>query len=294
MDWQTRLISIYLTVCNIFDQQGFSHYLERMSNNKAVFMTDQEVLTIYLFGMMSHRRTIKQIHSFASDHFKDWFPNWIGYEAFVRRIDQMGEMLPAFLELLIDTECPPEMRSRFKLIDSLPIVLAGPKRSNQAKVAPEIANKGYCATKSLFYYGVKLHILGSDRDGLLPIPEFIGLTSGSEHDLNAFKVIVPEMRNVEIFCDKAYCDHETNLELSKLGSQLATPVKLQKGQKLLDSADRLYSKAVSSIRQPIESFFSWVQEKTGIQCASKVRSYKGLMVHVFGRLAAAMLMMQLT
>jgi hypothetical protein len=42
-------------------------------------------------------------------------------------------------------------------------VLAGPKRSNQAKVAPEIANKGYCATKSPFYYGVKLHVIGSSR-----------------------------------------------------------------------------------------------------------------------------------
>jgi hypothetical protein len=28
--------------------------------------------------------------------------------------------------------------------------------------------------------------------------------------------------------------------------------------------------------------------KTGIECASKAHSYKGLMVHVFGRLAAAL------
>ena len=42
------------------------------------------------------------------------------------------------------------------------------------------------------------------------------------------------------------------------------------------------------MRQPIESLFNWIEEKTGIQCASKVRSYQGLLVHVFGRLAAAM------
>jgi hypothetical protein len=48
---------------------------------------------------------------------------------------------------------------------------------------------------------------------------------------------------------------------------------------------------VSSVRQPIESLFNWIQEKTGIQTASKVRSYNGLMVHIFGRLAAAMFMM---
>ncbi len=68
---------------------------------------------------------------------------------------------------------------------------------------------------------------------------------------------------------------------------LHTPIKKQKGQKLLDSADRLLSSAISSIRQPIESFFHWLEEKTSIQMASKVRSYHGLMVHVFGRIAAA-------
>ncbi|WP_133128445.1 hypothetical protein [Legionella nagasakiensis] len=45
-------------------------------------------------------------------------------------------------------------------------------------------------------------------------------------------------------------------------------------------------------RLSIESFFSWVNEKTGIQIASKVRSYQGLMVHVFGRLAAALFIMR--
>ena len=36
---------------------------------------------------------------------------------------------------------------------------------------------------------------------------------------------------------------------------------------------------------------NWINEKTGIQRASKVRSYRGLLVHVFGRLAAAMLLL---
>ena len=55
--------------------------------------------------------------------------------------------------------------------------------------------------------------------------------------------------------------------------------------------DRVYSKIVSGVRQPVESLFNWLEEKTGIEVASKVRSYKGLMVHVFGRLAAAMFML---
>jgi len=33
--------------------------------------------------------------------------------------------------------------------------------------------------------------------------------------------------------------------------------------------------------------FNWLIEKTDIQTASKVRSTKGLLVHVFGKIAAA-------
>lgn len=69
---------------------------------------------------------------------------------------------------------------------------------------------------------------------------------------------------------------------------MLTPVKRQKGQPPLDAADVWLSRAVSQVRQPIESIFNWIEEKTGIEVASKVRSYQGLLVHVFGRLAAAM------
>ena len=78
----------------------------------------------------------------------------------------------------------------------------------------------------------------------------------------------------------------------EINSAMLTPVKGIKGQpdciKSFDkAANDLYSKAVSAIRQPIESFFNWINEKTNIQRASNVRSTNGLLVHVFGKLAAA-------
>jgi hypothetical protein len=41
------------------------------------------------------------------------------------------------------------------------------------------------------------------------------------------------------------------------------------------------------VRQPIESFFNWLIEKTTIQRASKVRSTAGLLVHLMGKIATA-------
>jgi len=75
-------------------------------------------------------------------------------------------------------------------------------------------------------------------------------------------------------------------------SFMLTPVKAVKGQHELTkqrnkAADDLFSKAVSTVRQPIESLFNWLIAKTDIQRARKVRSTKGLLVHVFGKIAAA-------
>ena len=93
--------------------------------------------------------------------------------------------------------------------------------------------------------------------------------------------------------DKIYSNKEFFAELEKQNnSVMLTPVKAVKGQTKQQkqwnrAADDLFSKAVSKVRQPIEGFFNWLIEKTDFQRASKVRSTKGLMVHVFGKLAAA-------
>jgi len=73
---------------------------------------------------------------------------------------------------------------------------------------------------------------------------------------------------------------------------MLTTVKAVKGQSEVikqrnKAADDLFSKAVSKVRQPIKSLFNWLIAKTDIHRASKVRSTKGLLVHVFGKIAAA-------
>jgi hypothetical protein len=91
---------------------------------------------------------------------------------------------------------------------------------------------------------------------------------------------------------KAYCDQSMKERLTQEQNlDVLTSVKKKKGQDRLAAADKLFSEAVSKVRQPIESLFNWINEKTGIQCASKVRSYQGLLVHTFDRLAAAMILL---
>jgi hypothetical protein len=176
-------------------------------------------------------------------------------------------------------------------LDSLPIITCSGKRTG--KVASEITDKGYCSTKSLYYFGLKLHALAFKHPNKLPFPEQLLVTPASENDLTVFKNAWEGIEDRTFYGDKIYynVDYFNNLTLSK-NSIMLTPVKGVKNQseweKNFDRAyNDLFSKAVSTIRQPIESFFNWLIEKTDFQRASKTRSTAGLLVHVFGKISAA-------
>ncbi len=173
----------------------------------------------------------------------------------------------------------------------MPIITCSGKRTS--KVATEITDKGFCSTKNMYYYGLKLHALAFWQKGGLPFPESFVITPASENDLNVFKVNWAQIKDRTFWGDKIYHDEPffNDLALSK-NSIMYTPIKGIKGiPDELKQRDRayndLFSKAVSTIRQPIEALFNWLIQKTDIQKASKVRSSKGLIVHVFGRIAAA-------
>ena len=288
MDWEVQLITLYEFVCKHYREQLWV-YCQRFSPFVDLTFTDEEVLCIYLWGVLQKQREVKDIYDHTRRHLSAWFPPLPSYGGYVQRLNRVAGVFAPLLELLQQT-CPHTgVLEHIRLMDSLPIKLAHAKRSSRARVAPEIANKGYCSSKDEYYYGVKVHILGLRRPGTLPLPEYIGLTPASEHDLAAFRQIAPELHGGELYLDKAYIDALLRqLSQTEQDLMLWTPVKKAKGQAYLDPFDQWLSTAVSRVRQPIESLFNWLEEKTGIQRASKVRSYNGLLVHVFGRLAAAM------
>jgi hypothetical protein len=291
MDWQTLLITVFVYIGEQYKTQLWP-FCQRMSNNSSPQFTDEELLTIFLYGVMKKRFELKDIYNYADNHLREWFPNLPSYVAFVQRLNRFESLFPMLIELILNDFSGSDLIRQIRLIDSMPIILANAKRSSKAKVANQLANKGYCASKGIYYYGVKIHILGLKRAGTLPLPEYIGLTSASDHDLIAFGHIAHLLREGEVYADKAYID-EIMKQLLEQEQQVEihTPIKKKKGQKKLELFDQLLSSSVSRIRQPIESLFNWIHEKTNIQTASKVRSYNGLMVHVFGKLAAAMFLL---
>ncbi|MCP4570703.1 MAG: transposase [FCB group bacterium] len=233
---------------------------------------------------------VKDAHEYTRNHLSEWFPNLPAYAAYIQRLNRPGSVFSHLLPRIQTDFTLPHGSEFIRLIDSMPIMTAKAQRSGGAEVAREIAAEGYNSTKKTYYYGLKLHVLALRRNGRLPLPDYIGVTAANEADISVLKEIADDLYDTPVYADKAYIAETLNFLLAEQNSPLNTPVKKKKGQHF-GMTEEILSTAVSRVRQPIESLFNWIEEKTGIQTASKVRSTQGLLVHVFGKPAAAMLML---
>jgi len=171
----------------------------------------------------------------------------------------------------------------------MPIIVANEKRSGSAKTASEICNKGYCASKKMYYYGVKVHAIAQKQYSALPLLFAAWISPAAEADLTSAKENLDFIKDINFFGDKAFIDKKWKAELATRGVSLVTPSKLYRGQTELKPGDTFLNSVISSIRQPIESLFSWIHDKTKIQHASKVRSTNGLFAFIFARIASLFL-----
>lgn len=292
-DKSLKLIKIYMYVCKQYEE-NLRYYCQRYSNNSVPVFSDEEILTIYLFVGSEQRYTrVKEIHNFAKEYLLDWFPRLVSYQTFNYRLNRMTGAVTELLKQLTGTYKPADCDEDTIVVDSMPIMTCT-GRNRAGKVATEITDKGYCPTKNMYYHGLKLHLVGYRRKGHIPFPYQIALSAASENDLSVFKrECAPTIMGKAIFADKIYRDSGYwEQQRATSGNILLAPVKTVKGASEQErqrnkAADELYSAAVSSVREPVEAFFSWLNEKTNIQRASKCRSTAGLLVHTFGKIAIA-------
>ena len=173
----TKLVEIYLYVCEEFEK-NLKFSCQRFTNNNNPEFTDQEIMTIYLFAISQENHyQIKRIYRFADNYLRSWFPKLPSYTAFNNRINRPSEAFRLLTASLLREFKPTDCVENESLLDSMPIITCSGKRSG--KVAPELTDKGFCSTKSLYYYGLKLHALGFRRIDQLPFPEQLVLSPAS-------------------------------------------------------------------------------------------------------------------
>ena len=109
----------------------------------------------------------------------------------------------------------------------MPIIIAKGGRYS-ARVGSDLADCGFCTSKKLYYYGLKLHILGLKRDNQIPIPDYIAITGASKHDITTLKDMCEELHNIDIYADKAYYSVTVRQDLEDKGVKLLTPIKRER------------------------------------------------------------------
>jgi hypothetical protein len=288
MNVEERLICLYLRICELLP--AFAYEIERFSpNQNALKFTDEEVLTVYLFGLLQRRFTVKEAHTYALEHWSAWFPAMPKYEGFNYRLGRLAGVFPYLIEQLLPDIPDQRIVHEVLLTDSMPIILARASRADTAKVAHEIADKGYCASKKLWYHGIKLHALVSRGQGCLSRLVHYEFSKASEHDVQSLRRQTENLHNCSVYADKAYFYHHTDEQCREQNIHIFAVQPCTRSNKTLRLFEQVRNSTISRMRQPIESWFAWLQGKMQIEQASKVRSTKGLLIHIFGRIAAAII-----
>ena len=282
-----QLIELYCAVCHHYNSALVAQ-AQRCSNNFCPKFTDEECIATYIWGIYNQKFEVKACYEFIKDYYGDWFPDLPSYQAYNNRICFLADAFKALADILLTGLGLDPDHGDFAN-DSIPIVLAGGKRSGRAKTASEFCDKGYCASKDMWYYGVKLHTFAQCNYKTMPTPALMTVSKASEHDLPVAKEMLADVVNIRLFGDSAFIDKEWKAFMfSDNNVEIFTPIKRKKGQKKLSFWDGIYSSAISSVKQAIESFNNWIIVKTNIQRASRVRSAAGLTAFIFARVACAL------
>jgi len=282
---ENQLIELYLLACHVYDTRSGTCF-QRLSNNSKPAFTDQELVAIYLFGHFNGVFEKKTMHRLIDQYWRHYFPHLPAYQTFVarlNRLEQSFQTIGGYLNELLAKSRPPEIDHS---IDSVPVLLARGGHAYTARVARDVSNVGYCASKKMYFHGVRLHALAQRRCARMPLPAQVWLREGSCHDLQSVREQASSLPGSTLIGDRAFPDPTFQQMLEAQRTTLYAPRKKPKGQEL-SATEKYYNRMVSKLRQPIESFFKWLIDKTDIQSAGRVRSTEGLMVHCRGKLTFA-------
>ena len=71
--WQLELTTLYCNVCEEYHNR-LAGVAQRLSNNFRPQFTDEECITVYLWGIMQRKFTVKAVYEYTQMHLMDWFP----------------------------------------------------------------------------------------------------------------------------------------------------------------------------------------------------------------------------
>jgi hypothetical protein len=80
-DFEAEITILFLKICIIF-QRTLQFLCERFSNNNRPVFTDEEVVTVYIMGIIEGKKNVKEIYLHAKRYWQNLFPMLPSYTAY--------------------------------------------------------------------------------------------------------------------------------------------------------------------------------------------------------------------
>lgn len=142
------------------------------------------------------------------------------------------------------------------IMDSFPLPLCQTIRNHRTKIFKEIADIGYNASKNMWFYGFKVHMLVTLSGYII---NYV-VTPASVHDIKAVQELLEGCKHSVILADLGYLSKELKEELAERGYKLWTPVRRN-----MKGAKQWNDSKIAALRRTIETRFSKLCRKFNVE-----------------------------
>ena len=241
--------TILQIVTNLYNKV-IDEKIKNRKNKEKSKMTDPEIISIYLL-IECKGKSINSGYSIL----KSDFPNLVNYverSRFNRLINSLMTVIRAIRQELNKTN-----NSKYKIIDSFPLINNKFGRAYFGKRLRDICSYGYCASKKEKYYGMKVHVI-TDLQGE-PIDYVLTKANVDDRD------VIFELSNLVdidiLFGDKGYIGNISE-ELKK--EKNINLYALKRGNSK-NPLPKEFRNMISKLRRRIETTFYQLNECFNIE-----------------------------
>ncbi|NQN83803.1 IS982 family transposase [Streptococcus suis] len=260
LQWSVRQLS---QICHHFYQNYCPDSFKHRRNVGLAKVSDESLLVLLLLqaelGMTSQRHFYKICHLFPCgrllerSRFNRRSKQLIWLVQLIRKA--MSEMLPS---------------DKLAIIDSFPLPLCQPVRNHRATIFKGFADIGCNASKHLWFYGFKVHMLVTLSGYIL---NYV-VTPASVHDIKVVYELLEGCKQSVILGDLGYLSSELKKDLEQEGYHLWTPFR-----KNMTGAEEHNNWKVMATRRTIETRFSELCRLFDIE-HTLARSLAGLQLRI--------------
>lgn len=164
-------------------------------------MSNAEIMTFAITATLYFHGNYAKTHLFFSSH--KYFSYLLGRSRLNKRLLRIPQ--ETWVQVLsVCHACLNDRKNREYIVDSFPVPVCHNARISRCKLLREKCYHGYCSSKKMYFFGIKVHILVT-ADG---VPVEVVFTPASESDIRAFKRMNLDLEeNAIIYADKAYTDY---------------------------------------------------------------------------------------